>query len=90
MAHVTFSRGIGSKTPAGRLGSSWLTSLADYDGLELDVEGVSSSVAYWADFMCEAPLPVSGGESLEAVAKEDIEDVDTGGRGDAATGLRPR
>jgi len=77
MGHVTFIHGIGNKTPAETLRSSWLTSLADNDGLELDAEGVSSSMIYWADFMYAAPLPESrGNESLEAVEKDGIEDVD--------------
>jgi hypothetical protein len=77
MAHVTFIHGIGNKTPAETLRSSWLTSLADNDGLELDAEGVSSSMVYWAEFMYEAPLPVSGGkESLESVEYRGIQDVD--------------
>jgi hypothetical protein len=77
MAHVTFIHGIGNKTPAETLRSSWLTSLADNDGLELDAEGVSSSMVYWAEFMYQAPLPVSGGkESLESVEYRGIQDVD--------------
>ena len=87
MAHVTFIHGIGNKTPAETLRTSWLTSLADNDGPELDAEGVSSSMIYWADFMYEAPLPVSGGaESLEAVEKDGIEDVDMGWLGEADPG----
>jgi hypothetical protein len=79
MAHVTFIHGIGNKTPAETLRTSWLTSLADNDGPELDAEGVSSSMIYWADFMYEAPLPPSrGNESLEAVEKDGIEDVGMG------------
>jgi hypothetical protein len=79
MPHVTFIHGIGNKTPAETLRTSWLTSLADNDGLELDAEGVSSSMIYWADFMYEAPLPPSrGNESLEAVEKDGVEDVDLG------------
>jgi hypothetical protein len=84
MAHVTFIHGIGNKPPAETLRTSWLTSLADNDGPELEADGVTSSMAYWADFMYEAPLPVSGGaESLEAVEKDGIEDVDMGWRAEA-------
>jgi hypothetical protein len=84
MAHVTFIHGIGNKTPAETLRSSWLTSLADNDGPELQADEVTSSMAYWADFMYAAPLAVSGGaESLEAVEKEGIEDVDMGWRAEA-------
>jgi hypothetical protein len=43
----------------------------------LGANGVTSSMAYWAGFMYEAPLAARGGaESLEAVEKEGIEDVD--------------
>jgi hypothetical protein len=84
MAHVTFIHGIGNKTPAETLRTSWLTSLADNEGPELEADGVTSSMAYWADFMYEAPLPVSGGnESLEAVEKDGVEDVDMGWRAEA-------
>ena len=50
MAHVTFIHGIGNKTPAETLRSSWLTSLADNDGPDLEADRVTSSMAYWADF----------------------------------------
>jgi predicted alpha/beta hydrolase family esterase len=77
MAHVTFIHGIGNKPPADALLSAWLTSLSDNDGLELPADGVSSSMAYWADFMYAAPLPPSrAAESLEAVEQQGIEDVD--------------
>jgi hypothetical protein len=84
MAHVTFIHGIGNKTPAETLRSSWLASLADNDGPELEADGVTSSMAYWADFMYATPLPESrGNESLEAVEKDGIEDVDMGWLGEA-------
>jgi hypothetical protein len=60
MAQVTFIRGIGNKTPAETLPSSWPTSRADNDGWELEADGVSSSVAFWADFLYETPARVRG------------------------------
>ena len=57
MAHVTFIHGIGNKPPSDALLSAWLTSLADNHGLELEAEGVTSSMAYWADVLYPEPLP---------------------------------
>ena len=68
MAHVTFIHGIGNKPAVEALRSSWLTSLSDSDGLDFAAEDVSSSMAYWADFMYAEPLSSSrAAESLEAV-----------------------
>jgi hypothetical protein len=79
MAHVTFIHGIGNKPAVEALRSSWLTSLSDSDGLDFAAEDVSSSMAYWADFMYAEPLSSSrAAESLEAVEKQGIQDVDMG------------
>lgn len=55
MPHVTFVHGIGNKPAADGLCHAWRWVLADR-GLDLDAEGVSSSMVYWADLLYPEPL----------------------------------
>lgn len=55
MPHVTFIHGIMNKPPADQLLQIWLRSLAGNDGLDLDGEGVTYSMVYWADVLYEKP-----------------------------------
>jgi len=53
--HVTFNHGILNKPPEDQLLQIWLRSLAGDDGLDLDGEGVTYSMVYWADVLYEKP-----------------------------------
>jgi len=70
MPHVTFIHGIGNKPASEELIRSWRGTLADHD-LNLDEQGVSSSMVYWADFLY--PQPVVAEVDYEAA--EDVEDA---------------
>ena len=74
--HVTFIHGIGNKPPEDDLLRRWCDGLADNEGLDLDYEGVSSAMAYWADFLYETPLDPDSFESFEAMEVAGGEDVD--------------
>ena len=55
MPHVTFIHGIANKPPKEKLLEHWLHALS-MGGLDLDTNGVTSSMVYWADVMYKAPL----------------------------------
>ena len=74
--HVTFIHGIGNKPPEADLLRRWREALADDDGFDLEYEGISSTMAYWADFLYEAPLDPDSFESFEAMEVAGGEDVD--------------
>src|SRR4029077_10688990 len=77
MAHVTFIHGIANKPPRDVLLRSWVTALGDGDGPELDARGVSSSMAYWANFLYSEPSAVeTAHETAEAMERAGVEDVD--------------
>jgi len=67
MPHVTFIHGIANKPPKENLLDNWLHALSA-GGLDLDTEGVTSSLVYWADVVYESPLS----------PEEQFESVDTG------------
>ncbi len=80
MPHVTFIHGISNKPPRDRLVDIWVRSLANNQGLDLDAEGATYSMVYWADIMYEQPEAEGGDtrslESLsDAVPKAQEEDV---------------
>ena len=77
MPHVTFIHGISNKPPAGELSRLWLDTLAD-QGLDLESQGVSSSMVYWADLLYPAPLREAEYESAGDPELEDLPDVGTG------------
>lgn len=67
MPHVTFIHGISNKPPVEELSRIWRGVLAD-QGLDLDAQGVSSSMVYWADLLYPKPL-----EEVEYESAEDPE-----------------
>jgi len=54
LPHVTFIHGIANKPPREKLLKDWKFQLQQ-GGLDLDAEGVSSSMVYWADIMYAEP-----------------------------------
>ncbi len=70
MGHVTFIHGILNKTAPEELIQLWRRGLAEEDGFNLGVRGVTSSMVYWADVLYDKPLVESAhAESLEAAAE---------------------
>jgi hypothetical protein len=57
MAHVTFIHGIGNKPEKDKLLEIWQRVLAEKLGIDLNGEGVTSSLVYWADVLYAAPDP---------------------------------
>jgi pimeloyl-ACP methyl ester carboxylesterase len=69
MPHVTFIHGIGNKLAPDQLRRHWLGALAEHD-LDLDAQGVSSSLVYWADFLYPSPVV----SEVDYEAATDVED----------------
>lgn len=93
MKHVTFIHGIANKPEENKLKKIWLEALAadtlnNCDGLDLGVNGVSTSMIYWADVLYDHPIAdgtfesASFLESNEAIAKMDDKDPDMSWRND--------
>jgi hypothetical protein len=61
---VTFIHGIANKPPKETLLEQWMSSLTD-GGLDLEAEGVSASMVYWADVVY--PEPQEQEDAYEAV-----------------------
>lgn len=77
MPHITFIHGISNKPPESELLNIWVRSLAKNEGLDLDAEGATYSMVYWADVMYAKPDDEAAiNESLgsEAVPAESDED----------------
>jgi hypothetical protein len=74
MPHVTFIHGISNKPPADELSRIWRGALAD-NGLDLDAEGVSSSLVYWADLLYPEPLAETDFESTEDLELAGLPDL---------------
>lgn len=74
MPHVTFIHGISNKPPAEELSRIWRGVLADH-GLDLDAQGVSSSMVYWADLLYPEPLQEEQYESTEDPELEGLPDA---------------
>jgi hypothetical protein len=70
MPHVTFIHGIANKPPLDQLQDLWLRSLADGTGLDLGVEGVTSSMVYWADVLYAEPA--AEGAAEESASDESV------------------
>lgn len=64
MPHVTFVHGIANKPSKENLLDNWLHALS-VGGLDLDSEGVTSSIVYWADVVYKSPL--KSAEQFESV-----------------------
>lgn len=76
MAHVTFIHGIGNKPTSDRTLTIWRRNLAIDYGIDLGTEGITSSMAYWADILYEEPSPLSAAhESVETVIDRADADV---------------
>lgn len=78
MPHVTFIHGIANKPNQQQLRKIWLNALAedradDNDGLNLGVNGVSSSMIYWADVLYENPLSDDAFENTQEIQEHDID-----------------
>ena len=67
MAHITFIHGIANKPPKDKLNDIWLRALANNDGIDLDGDGVTYEMVYWADMLYAKPDHGSQSqESLES------------------------
>jgi len=64
MPHVTFIHGIANKPPKNILLDNWVAYLQQ-GGLDLDTNGVTTSMVYWADVMY--PEPEAAGDAFESV-----------------------
>ncbi|MCG6870592.1 MAG: hypothetical protein LJE91_18230 [Gammaproteobacteria bacterium] len=66
-----------NKPPADQLLQIWLRSLAGNDGLDLDGEGVTYSMVYWADVLYEKPQDTGAmNESLGSEASPEKSEED--------------
>jgi hypothetical protein len=81
MPHIVFIHGLSNKPEADYLYKLWKRKLAFNDGLDLDTNGVTSSMVYWADVLY--PSPDTDLAAYEAVktAEEVLKD------GTASTGV---
>src|SRR5687768_3086732 len=73
--HVTFIHGISNKPRADELLRIWNGTLSDHD-IDLDSQGVTTSMVCWADLLYPEPL---SGTHLEAagteLAEEEVPDI---------------
>lgn len=74
MPHVTIIHGISNKPPVDELSRIWRGILAD-QGLDLDAQGVSSSMVYWADLLYPEPLEEAEYENAEDLELAGLPDV---------------
>ncbi|MHB9064223.1 MAG: TRAFs-binding domain-containing protein [Pirellulaceae bacterium] len=56
---ITFIHGMANKYASEALLRSWLNALATANGVDLDAEGVSVQMIYWADVLYSEPLTAS-------------------------------
>lgn len=68
MPHVTFVHGICNKPPEEELKGIWRRALAFDQGVDLDAEGITHSMIYWADVLY--PQPIKQGETHESTGDE--------------------
>jgi len=55
MAYALFVHGLDNKQEAAYLHGLWKRKLAHEEGPDLDSNGVSSAMAYWADVLYASP-----------------------------------
>lgn len=68
MPHITFIHGISNKPKREALLDLWRRALAQDDGFDCDVEGITSTMVYWADLMYPGPdVTVEALERLDEV-----------------------
>jgi pimeloyl-ACP methyl ester carboxylesterase len=70
MAHITFIHGISNKPELEPLRTLWLRSLARDDGFDCDVEGITTTMVYWADVLYASPLAAD--ETVEESTNEPL------------------
>lgn len=81
MSHITFIHGIANKPDSETLLASWLRSLKNSNiGLDIEAEGVTTSMVYWADVLYSNPLSSAEYESLndgdlEAASKFEVDTI---------------
>jgi hypothetical protein len=71
MAHITFIHGISNKPEREALRNLWLRALAREDGLDCDLDGITSSMVYWADVMYASPDTTV--EAFEGTGNDELE-----------------
>ncbi len=57
MPHITFIHGISNKPAKDALLDLWLRALARENGVDCDVDGITTSMVYWADVIYPSPEP---------------------------------
>src|SRR5882672_4242533 len=68
MAFIVFSHGLDNKPKEDYLYALWKRKLAHDDGLDIDSDGVASSLNYWADVLY--PSPDENLAAYESVASD--------------------
>ena len=85
MPHVTFIHGLANKPEAETLHPIWKRALAKgNDGLDLNDEGVTTSMVYWADVLY--PAPDTNIADYESTEERVAEAVDGGGDAEIPVG----
>jgi len=78
MPHVTFIHGLSNKPAADKLHDIWKRALAKgSNGLDLEDEGVTTNIVYWADVLYQDPDPNVA--DYESTAERTTQEVDAGG-----------
>lgn len=78
MAHITFIHGLSNKPAADALHAIWKRSLMKGPKpLDLDEQGVTTSMVYWADILYESPDPNTA--DYESFLESRVEEVDASG-----------
>jgi hypothetical protein len=79
--HVTLIHGIANKPRAETLQDLWLRYLSHSGGLDLNAEGVTSTMVYWADVLYDAPKEAPGHhESNDSYLEKSDPDIPMGWR----------
>lgn len=85
MPHITFIHGLANKPEADTLHQIWKRALAKGDdGLDLNDEGVTTSMVYWADVLY--PEPDRNISDFESTEERVAEAVDGGGDAEIPVG----
>lgn len=81
--HITFIHGIANKPKAEQLLKEWKDSLlSDFrgnnDDIDLDTQGITTSMIYWADVVYKEPLEKLKNIQFESVGLENLIDIEKG------------
>lgn len=77
MAHLTFIHGISNKPAAEELHRIWRAALLNAASpLDLDAEGVTSEMVYWADVLYAEPMPEGELESAAGTLEISVSDTE--------------